>query len=481
MVTVYITNYNYAKYIRQSIDSVLAQTMQDFELLIIDDGSTDNSKQIIDEYAKNPRVTAIYQQNKGLNVTNNIAMRAAKGTYIMRLDADDYLAPDALETMALVLDQDPELGLVFPDYYYVNESGELTGEERRHNFEKEVSLYDQPAHGACTMIRLQFLKEIGGYNESFTCQDGYDLWIKFIMHFKVTNVARSLFYYRRHKENLTTNEDKILSTRKKIKDQFVEAHRLTTPSTVAVIPVRNTWIGKTNWPLCAWNDKTVLESAIETALASTRIQYVVVTTAEESIVGHLAECGISDPRLIIIRRPPEFAKASQSLQNTLAYVLDRLQERKAAPEAIMSVSLEYPFLTSEVIDDAVNTLTIFNCDSLLSVRPDNLTYYQHVGHGMVPILNHDKFTKLEREAVYKGAGGIVLATVKSFRQAQRMIAGKVGHIVVNQKTAMGVFSELDLFVCTRVNEESVAPGAKNESTAPDIIHHTTGRSRLPRA
>ena len=99
LLSVYITNYNYGNYITQAIESVLNQSFQSFELFIIDDGSTDNSKEIIESYAQHPKVKVIYQQNKGLNITNNIALRLANGKYIMRLDADDYLVVNALEKM----------------------------------------------------------------------------------------------------------------------------------------------------------------------------------------------------------------------------------------------------------------------------------------------------------------------------------------------------------------------------------------------
>lgn len=446
LISVYITNYNYGAYIRQSIESVLAQTCQDFELLIIDDGSTDDSREIIEAYRHHPKVSIIYQHNKGLNVTNNIAMRAARGKYIMRLDADDYLAPDALEVMSAALEKDPELGLVFPDYYYIDAKGNITGEERRHNFDAEVSLYDQPAHGACTMIRLQFLQTLGGYNESFTCQDGYDLWIKFIMHHRVTNINKPLFFYRRHGNNLTEKEDLILTTRKRIKELYVKSYRLTTPTTVAIIPVRETFIGGVNWPLYRRNGKSILGNAVDVLLASQRVQWVVVTSSDETINSHVKELMESRDadRLIVVRRPADFEKVSEPLQKTFSHVLDQVRVLNIQPEAIMSVSLEYPFLTPSVVDDAVNTLTIFKADSLLSVRPDNRMYYQHVGHGMVPILDQEKFTKLEREALYKGAGGVVLSTVENFRQNGKMIAGKVGHIVVDRKVAFAVSDEFDL-------------------------------------
>ena len=91
LISVYITNYNYGKYLEQSIKSVLNQTTKDFELIIIDDGSTDNSLEIIKKFENKPQIKFIKQKNKGLNVSNNIALKLSKGKYIIRLDADDWL------------------------------------------------------------------------------------------------------------------------------------------------------------------------------------------------------------------------------------------------------------------------------------------------------------------------------------------------------------------------------------------------------
>ena len=124
-VTVYIANHNYGRYIEQAIESVLNQTMQDFELIVIDDGSTDDSRKIVERYMDRPNVLAIFQHNKGLTVTNNIALRAATGRHIMRLDADDYLDENALQVLYGVLERNPNIGMVFPDYYVVDEDGEV--------------------------------------------------------------------------------------------------------------------------------------------------------------------------------------------------------------------------------------------------------------------------------------------------------------------------------------------------------------------
>ena len=187
LITVYITNFNYGKFIKQAIESVLMQTEQSFELIIIDDGSTDNSKEIIEKYKDLKNIRIVYQKNKGLNVTNNIALRAARGKYIVRLDADDYFSPNALELLLEKLESDSMLGMVFPDYFLVDTQGEVLERQKRHDFDNEVKLFDQAAHGACTMIRVKFLRDIGGFDESFSCQDGYELWVKFTSKFKVSN------------------------------------------------------------------------------------------------------------------------------------------------------------------------------------------------------------------------------------------------------------------------------------------------------
>jgi len=139
-VTVYITNYNYEKYLEKAIQSVICQTFQDLELIIIDDGSTDGSREIIKKYENNEKIYTVFQQNKGLNRTNNVALKLASGKYIMRLDADDYLDPNALEVMVQKLERFPECVLVFPDYYIVDEQENIIRQVRRHDFNKEVSL-----------------------------------------------------------------------------------------------------------------------------------------------------------------------------------------------------------------------------------------------------------------------------------------------------------------------------------------------------
>jgi glycosyltransferase involved in cell wall biosynthesis len=445
LVTVYITNYNYGKFLAQAVESVLNQSLDDFEIVIIDDGSTDNSREVIEKYAAHPKIKVIFQKNKGLNVTNNIALRVARGKYIMRLDADDFLDHHALLVMSNMLEKDPELGLVFPDYYITDEAGNPVSIHKRHNFEKDVSLLDQAAHGACTMIRVAFLRELGGYSEDYSCQDGYELWVKFTAHHKVSNISTPLFYYRQHGSNLTKNESRILTTRASINRDYISYDRDKLNS-LAIIPVRDANAVNNQLAFTKLDEQNFLEHKIRQALGADNIRQLVVSSPDPKVEEFVND-KFGHEGVLFISRPQEQARLNVGLVETVRHILSHKTIQQLDPSSIAILSIEFPFVGSEILDDAINTLFLFNSDSLISVRPDTHSFFQHHGHGMQPILNQDKFTKLEREALYKYTGGISVTKASVFREHSQFITGKVGHIVIDQQASLGVFSEYDLKLC----------------------------------
>ena len=441
-VTVYITNYNYSKFIRRAITSVLDQTYQHFELFIIDDGSSDESHKIIEEYRTNPKVTILYQKNKGLNITNNIALKLSSGDYIVRLDADDFFREDALEIMVRYLDEDPELGLVFPDYFIIDVNDEVTSEFKRLDFNGDVTLLDLPAHGACTMIRTSYLREVGGYNESYRCQDGYELWVKFTTKFKVQNVSESLFYYRRHGYNLTNNELKILETRFNIKDDYVKGSKMILPKTLCVIPIRNKYFQNRNLAFHQIGDETILEHKINSVLKTKYVDTIAVISSNSEVESYIHEK--YGDQVNFIYRPEKLGSNNESIVNSLNYIFDSDNIKEQNFKAILILSIEFPLLKSETIDEAILTTKIFNADSCISVRSDDSIFYQHHGKGLVPILSRDKYTRLEREALYKSVGGLYYTYTKNFKKEQNLLNGQVSHVVVDKNGALEIQSELDL-------------------------------------
>ena len=454
LVSIYITNYNYGSYIKEAIESVLNQSFKDIELIIIDDGSTDNSREIIESYAHLNNTRIIFQKNKGLNVTNNIAMRLAHGKYLVRLDADDYFSEDAIEKMCLKLESDSQLGLVFPDYFLIDTLGDVIAKEQRHAFDKDVSLLDQPAHGACTMIRRSFLEKLGGYNESFSCQDGYDLWIRFTAKYKVANINEPLFYYRQHNSNLTKNEDRILNTRAEIKESFVTKENIKTPKTLGILPIRGEKVNRYSLAFEKFGDEYLIDKKIKAALKANHIDLLVVTSPDKNIQEHVLN-NYSNEKIFFIERPRNLARINKDLKDTVEFIFkdERLQRHQF--DSFLLMFLEYPFVTANTLDDAIQTMAIFDLDSLISVRQDNSLFYNHDGKGMKAINDQDQFTKIEREAIYKFTAGLMLTKVALFNDQKTFIGQRAGHIEVNQQAAMGLYTDFDVKMAKLIAEQEL--------------------------
>lgn len=446
LVTVYITNHNYAGYLKQSIESILAQKFTDFELIIIDDGSTDRSREIITQYEGDPRIRVVFQENKGLTVANNIALRLAKGSYLMRVDADDFLDENALLVMANYLDRHPEVGLVFPDYYLINPEGEILSLERRHDFQ-DVSLYDQPAHGACTMIRRRSLLELGGYSEDFRCQDGYDLWLRFIQEYKVANINLPLFYYRQHTSNLTRDETTVLAARAAIKEKFVRGRRKSI-EVLCIIPVRGNQADPHSIVFKRLGGRVILDMTIEAALKAKSVAVTAITTADPSI-NQYVQSKYGD-EVIIVERPPELVRLNTRVEASIAHCLQHCVQRLGHnPEALLLLYAEAPFRDSHHVDMAVNAMRIFDTDSVIAVRPEVDFFYQHNGSSLVPI-QKDRLLRLERENLYRESAGMHLVKTDYFKKNNRVVGGRIGQITVDRSAALVIRSEFDFWLAEKL-------------------------------
>jgi CMP-N-acetylneuraminic acid synthetase len=435
-VTVYLANHNYGRYIARAIESVLAQTMSDFELIVIDDGSTDDSRAVIARYAGDPRVRTIFQHNQGLAVTNNIALRAARGGYVMRLDADDWLDSHALAVLASALDHDPELGLVFPDYYLVDADGAVVELVRRQDL-GEADLLDRPAHGACTMARRSLLLEIGGYDESFRCQDGWDIWIRLVHRNKVRNVNLPLFYYRRHPRSLTRDEAGVLKTRAEILARHAQA-RGRARHAAAIVPVRGSGMDPGSIALEHLGGLRVIDWTLEPALAAERVLSVAVSSPDPELLAHVERRYRG--RVIALARAQDLARLNTPIEDTVFDALARLETAAPRHEAVAVLYVECPFRTARQIDTGLDMLDLFDTDVVVGVRPETDIFYQHDGSGLVPIRNTNGL-RLEREEIYRSAGKLYLARRSALERSRKLVSGRMGHFVIDAHSAIQLTSD----------------------------------------
>ncbi len=137
------------------------------------------------------------------------------------------------------------------------------------------------------------------------------------------------------------------------------------------------------------------------------------------------------------------ARYNQNLNPTVEDIVNEQIKIGLDFNAIVILTLEYPFLESVKIDDVINTMFLFGSDSILGVRSDNSVFYQHHGDGLHPIMNREKYTRLEREALFKQVGGISAVSKAAFLHTKQVVTKQVGHVMVDQLSSLGLFTKLD--------------------------------------
>ena len=422
-VTVYILNHNYGKYIEQSIKSVINQTYKNIELLIIDNGSKDNSKKIIEKYKNRKNIKVFYQRNFKLSKSNNIAIKKSNGNYIMRLDADDWLDPFAVEILVNVLKKNNKTDIVYPDYYLTDNDGDVI-EQMRRNYQKKVKLKDQPSHGACTLIRKTFLEKIGGYDESFSRQDGYDLWLSSIKKTVIQNVNLPLFYYRKHENNLTNNFNKIIEAKSIIlkKKNYGIKNKF---KTIAIIPTRGSFNERENLSLKKINGKELILHTIDTFLKSKKIKKICITTPDKYLISFLKNR--YKKKIIYFLRDFKDSLINKSLNKALFDVVTNVQ-KKIKFNSIIHVSINNPFRSIQKIEELIDAANYFNTDMVIPLQLEKHLFFYHNGNRLKPIGNHSDLKK-ERKQMYRKDHNMRCYKVSCLKKKN---SGKIGHILLGE-------------------------------------------------
>ena len=211
-ISVVLPAYNAEKYLDQAVRSILAQTFTDFELIIVDDGSIDNTLVIAHNLANDladPRIRVIAnKENRGIPKTRNIGWKAATGEFIAHQDADDYSHPTRLEKQITYLRKNPKVGVLGTNRQTLNRQGKI----RDHKPMPEQAVFDDLLHrnliiNGSAMVRRSVLEQADGYDEWFpTCED-YDLWLRIADGIAwIRNLPDALYVHREHDESMTAKD-----------------------------------------------------------------------------------------------------------------------------------------------------------------------------------------------------------------------------------------------------------------------------------
>lgn len=204
-VSVVMSVYNAEKYLREAIESILNQTFKDFEFIIIDDASTDNSLKIIESY-KDPRIVMLKnEKNIGLTKSLNRGLKIAKGEYIARMDADDVSLPTRLQKQCSFLDKNSNCAVCGTFVFLIDSQSNIIGKSvkpiKSKDISKELQFNNCLTHGS-VMMRKTVLEMVGFYDEEIKRAQDYDLWVRISEIFEIRNLPKFLYCWRNHCENI---------------------------------------------------------------------------------------------------------------------------------------------------------------------------------------------------------------------------------------------------------------------------------------
>lgn len=226
MISVILPSYNHAPYLKERIDSILSQTYQDFELIILDDKSPDNSREIIEEYRNNPHVSHIVynETNSGSTFrqwTKGIGL--AKGEYIWIAESDDVAAPELLQTLYNNITQNKNVVLSYCQSYRINKDSEITGDwsDYTEKYAPELFANDFVMSGlefiqkyyliknfipntSAVLFRKDIFIQVGGVNTEVGYITDWLCWLKILTKGKVAFSSKKLNLYRSHDKSLVT-------------------------------------------------------------------------------------------------------------------------------------------------------------------------------------------------------------------------------------------------------------------------------------
>ncbi len=225
LVSVLLPSYNHARFLPSALESALAQTYTNIEIVVVDDGSSDGSLVIARQYANRyPSTIRVFthtrNENRGISATINRALRESEGQYLSSFSSDDILYPDKIERQVAVLNAEPDVGLVqsYSDMIDSNANLMSAGIGRALTQQPDpldCLIVDNPIIGPTTTFRRACLEQVGEWNEDLVYSD-WEMWIKILAHWKPAFLAKSVCGYRVHGTNTSVGIAPELDLRYKL-------------------------------------------------------------------------------------------------------------------------------------------------------------------------------------------------------------------------------------------------------------------------
>ena len=273
--SVILTCYNEREKIVDAVQSVLAQTAfgRVREIIVVDDGSTDGSGDVVEALAEaEPKLTLIRSKNGGVSSARNTALAQISGDYVAILDGDDMWLPEKLERQLPLLDQHPEVGLIYSDFYEFDD-GTPDDLDRVHALSYQADddrllanyyLRDAPVMPSTMIVRRSVFEKLGGFNETLPVNEDTEMCLRIAERFRFHHIPQALVKKRRHAGSLSSQQDRLWPYNIRLTDEFANRNPSLKPLARKRLSLRAAKVG---WGMIQVGDRT---AAVKFLLRSLR-------------------------------------------------------------------------------------------------------------------------------------------------------------------------------------------------------------------
>ncbi|MFO7609550.1 MAG: glycosyltransferase [Candidatus Krumholzibacteriia bacterium] len=240
LVSVVTASYNMGQYVAEAVDSVLAQDYPAVEVIVVDDGSTDDTQAVLARYAGDRRVTVIHQENRGQTVAKNRGLAATRGELIGFCDADNRWLPGKLARQVPILLSRPEVGVVYGDLQLIDGEGRPLpppGTRRHSGRITGKLLIDNFVTFNTTLVRAETVRRLGGFDESLRMAIDYDLWLRISLDHEFLYLPEPLVAYRIWGGQMSHRTGERMENFFKLLEKFLREH----PDAVTAAEGRHAW------------------------------------------------------------------------------------------------------------------------------------------------------------------------------------------------------------------------------------------------
>lgn len=238
LVSVVMPTYNQAHLLPEALDGVFTQTYPHYELIVVDDGSTDHTALVLADYRQRHEFVVIAHENQRLPRALNAGFAQARGEYLTWTSSDNVMLPNMLAVLVQALDADPGVGLVYADRYLMDDDGNDLGRFDLPDYDPYLLLHANLVH-CCFLYRRQCMERVGLFDPEFIYGEDWEYWIRVSQYYAMKRVPQALYRYRMHRTSMTSELVRGTADNNIPYQEFARRIR-------GRMPVR-WWIGKLKW------------------------------------------------------------------------------------------------------------------------------------------------------------------------------------------------------------------------------------------